>query len=68
MAEMTDMSSFAIFIASFQYFFCYLGKGPATKSDEFSEKCQREGRWGEGGHFQSKKYILQILGTLIRAF
>ena len=26
-----------------------LGKGPATKSDEFSEKCQRG-----GVHFQSK--------------
>ena len=27
-----------------------LGKGPATKFDEFSEKCHR----GGGGHFQSK--------------
>ena len=27
-----------------------LGKGPATKSDEFLEKCQKG-----GGHFQSKK-------------
>ena len=31
----------------------YLGKGPATKSDDFLEKCQ---------------FILQILGTLNRVF
>ena len=29
-----------------------LGKDPATKSDEFLEKCQRG-----GGHFQSKIYV-----------
>ena len=40
-----------------------LGKGGATKSDEFLEKCQR-GR----GHFQSIKFMLQIWGTLNRAF
>ena len=35
-----------------------LGKGPATKSDEFLEKFQK----GEGGIF-SQKFMLQILGT-----
>ena len=39
-----------------------LGKDPATKSDEFLEKCQRG-----GGHFQSKKIVADF-GTLIRAF
>ena len=34
---------------------------PATKSDEFLEKCQR----GEGGAFSIQKFILQILGTLV---
>ena len=54
MAEMTDMSSFAIFIASFQSkFFFELGKGPATISDEFSEKRQREG--GEEGGQRPQK-------------
>ena len=38
------------------------GKGPATKSDEFLEKCQG------GGSFSIQKFILQILGTLNRAF
>ena len=32
---------------------------PATKSDEFLEKCQR------GGAFSIQKFILQILGTLV---
>ena len=40
-----------------------LGKGPATKSDEFSEKRQRG-----GGSFSIQKFILQILGTLISTF
>ena len=40
-----------------------LGKDPATKSDEFLEKCQRG-----GGSFSIQKSILQILGTLNRAF
>ena len=40
-----------------------LGKVPATKSDEFLEKCQRG--WGS---FSIQKLILQILGTLNRAF
>ena len=40
-----------------------LGKGGATKSDEFSEKFQRV-----GGSFSIQKFILQTLGTLNRAF
>ena len=40
-----------------------LGKGPATKSNEFLEKFQKGG-WS----FSIKKIILQILGTLKRAF
>ena len=40
-----------------------LGKGGATKSDEFSEKCQRG-----VGSFSIQKFMLQILGTLNRAF
>ena len=32
---------------------------PATKSDEFLEKCQR------GGAFSIQKFILQILGNLV---
>ena len=32
---------------------------PATKSDEFLEKCQR------GGAFSIQKFKLQILGTLV---
>ena len=40
---------------------CFLGKGRATKSDEFSEKFP-------GGSFSIQKFILQILGTLNRAF
>ena len=36
---------------------------PATKSDEFLEKCQRGG--GGGGAFSIQKFILQILGTLV---
>ena len=39
------------------------GKGQATKSYEFSEKCQRG-----GGSFSIPKFILQILGTLNKAF
>ena len=38
-----------------------LGKDPATKSDEFLEKCRG------GGSFSIQKFILQILGTLNRA-
>ena len=41
----------------------FLGKGGATKSDEFSEKVQ-----GGGGSFSIQKFILQIFGTLNRAF
>ena len=40
-----------------------LGKGPATKSDDFLEKCERG-----MGSFSIQKIILQILGTLNRAF
>ena len=40
-----------------------LGKDPATKSDEFLEKFQRG-----GGSFSIQKSIMQILGTLNRAF
>ena len=40
-----------------------LGKDPATKSDDFLEKCQRR-----GGSFSIPKFMLQILGTLNRAF
>ena len=40
-----------------------LGKGGATKSDEFSEKFERG-----GGSFSIQKSILQILGTLNRVF
>ena len=40
-----------------------LGKGPATKFDEFSEKCHRG-----GGSFSIQKFMLQILGTFNRAF
>ena len=42
---------------------CPVGKGPATKSDEFLEKCPRG-----GGSFSIQKFMLQILGTLNRAF
>ena len=38
-----------------------LGKGLATKSDDFLEKCQRG-----AGSFSIQKFILQILGTLNR--
>ena len=41
------------------------GKGGCTKSDEFLEKFQRKGGWGS---FPIEKFILQILGTLNRAF
>ena len=41
-----------------------LGKGPAIKSDNFLEKFQRRG----GGSFPIQKFMLQILGTLNRAF
>ena len=37
-----------------------LGKDPTTKSDDFLER--------GGGSFSIKKFILQILGTLNRAF
>ena len=40
------------------------GKGPATKSKEFSEKCQR----GGGGAFSIQKFILQILDLYIGLF
>ena len=40
----------------------HLGKDPATKSNEFLEKCQKG-----GGAFSIQKFILQILGTLNRA-
>ena len=39
-----------------------LGKDGGTKSDEFSEKFQG------GGAFSIQKFMLQILGTLNRAF
>ena len=42
----------------------HLGKDPATKSNEFLEKCQR----GVGELFSIQRFILQILGTLNRAF
>ena len=35
---------------------CTWVKGPATKSDEFPEKCQR----GGGGHFQSKNLYCRL--------
>ena len=35
---------------------CFLGKGPATKSDEFLEKFQKG-----GGSFSIQKFILQNL-------
>ena len=41
-----------------------LGKGPATKTDEFSEKCQRAGR----GPFWIQKFILQNLDLHIGFF
>ena len=40
-----------------------LGKDPATKLDEFLEKCQRG-----GGLFSIQKFISEILGALNRAF
>ena len=40
-----------------------LGKGGATKSDEFSEKFQRG-----GGSFSIQKFILQILDLYIGLF
>ena len=40
-----------------------LGKGLATKSDEFLKSAK-----GVGGSFSIQKFILQILGTLNRAF
>ena len=54
----------AVLMVKWLFFVTQLGKGTATKSDEFSEKCQR----GGGGHFHSKKFILKILGTLNGAF
>ena len=42
--------------------FVALGKGQASKLDEFSEKCQR------GESFSIQKSMLQILGTLNRVF
>ena len=48
---------------SFSFPTATLGKGPATKSDEFLEKFQR----GEGS-FSIQKFVLHILGTLNRAF
>ena len=42
--------------------FVALGKGQASKLDEFSEKCQR------GESFSIQKFMLQILGTLNRVF
>ena len=42
-----------------------VGKGPATKSDDFLEKVPRG---GGGGAFSIEKFMLQILGTLNRAF
>ena len=50
---------------SIKHVWLCLGKDPATKSDEFVEKCQR----GEGGaSFSIQKFMLQILGYLNRAF
>ena len=43
----------------------YLGKGPATKSDEFLEKCQRAR--GEEVIF-NQTFMLQILGTFTQGF
>ena len=40
------------------------GEDGCTKSDEFSETFQK----GVGGLFSIQKFILQILGTLNRAF
>ena len=40
------------------------GKGPATKLDDFSEKCQR----GGGGSFLIRKFLLQILDLYIGLF
>ena len=40
------------------------GEDGCTKSDEFSETFQK----GMGGLFSIQKFILQILGTLNRAF
>ena len=42
----------------------YKVKDRCIKSDEFSENFQR----GGGGSFSIQKFILQILGTLNRAF
>ena len=47
----------------FLYFSDSLGKGQATKSDEFSESAK-----GGGGSFSIQKFLLQILGTLNRFF
>ena len=42
----------------------HLGKGPATKWDEFSEKCQR----GGGGVIFNSKIYIKDFGPLYRAF
>ena len=52
-----------IIIYWFNSTYLYLGKNPATKLDEFLEKCQKG-----GGAFSIQKFTLQILGTLNRAF
>ena len=41
-----------------------LGKDPATKSDEFLEKCQIRG----GGSFSIQKFILQILDLFLVSY
>ena len=51
-------------IRSCHFAFNNLGTGRATKSDEFSEKFQKGGGWS----FSIQKFMLQILGTLNRAF
>ena len=44
-------------------FIRHIGKDGGTKLDEFSEKFQRG-----GGSYSIQKFMLQVLGTLNRAF
>ena len=61
----SNKSLIAISLKSFLFNFSRatfrLRKGPATKSDEFSEKCHTRGAGG-GGHFKSKNRYCRFWG------
>ena len=50
--------------SSYFWFDCDLRRGRATKSDEFSERCQS---WGVG-YFSIQKFILQISDLYLGLF